>query len=78
MTQADDGASQADTRTARLTDLANLEGALGAADVAWRALTPDDDTFVVDDVRPGYVCTPASVDELAGAVKAASQAGAPR
>src|SRR5438046_1281187 len=55
---------------------ADLEGALSAADVEWRALAPDDDTFLVDGVRPGYVCTPRNVDEVAGAVKAASQAGA--
>ena len=73
MTQADDGASEANTQTAEPAD---LEGALSDADVAWRALAPDDDTFLVDGVRPRYVCTPASVDELSGAVRAASRTGA--
>ena len=73
MTQADDGASEAGTQEA---DPAGLEDALSAADVEWRALAPDDDAFLVDGVRPGYVCTPASVDELSAAVRAASQAGA--
>ena len=70
MTQADSSASQ------RLASPADLEGALSAADVAWRALAPDDDAFVVDGVRPGYVCMPASVDELAGVVRAAGGLGA--
>ena len=72
MTQADDSASQvADGHG----DPADLEGALSAADVEWRALAPDDDTFLVDGVRPRYVCTPANVDELAGIVRAAGGAG---
>jgi len=73
VTQADDGASEADTRTDQPAD---LEAALSAADLEWRALAPDDDAFLVDGVRPRYLCTPATVDELAGAVRAASGAGA--
>ena len=69
MTQADDSASQ-------VAGPADLEGALSDADVEWRALAPDDDAFLVDGVRPRYVCTPASVDELSRAVRAASQTGA--
>jgi glycolate oxidase FAD binding subunit len=75
VTQADDSASQ--VNTGAVTDApADLEGALSAANVEWRAVAPGDDAFVVDGVRPGYVCTPATVDEVAGAVKAAGQAGA--
>jgi glycolate oxidase FAD binding subunit len=70
VTQADGSASQG---APALTD---LEGALSAADVAWRALAPDDDALVVDGVRPSYVCTPASVDEVSAAVRAAGEAGA--
>ena len=73
MTQADDGASEADTQTAEPAD---LEGALSAADVEWLALAPDDAIFLVDGVRPSHVCSPSSVDELSAAVRAASQVGA--
>jgi glycolate oxidase FAD binding subunit len=69
VTQADDGASQ-------VANPASLEGALTAANVEWRALAPDDDTFLVGGVRPGYLCSPANVDELAAAVRAASAIGA--
>jgi glycolate oxidase FAD binding subunit len=69
VTQADDSASQ-------VAEPASLEGALSAADVEWRALAPDDDAFLVDGVRPGYLCTPSSVDQLSAAVRAASQVGA--
>src|SRR6185295_5876810 len=37
------------------------------------ALASDDATFDVDGVRPGYVCTPGSVDEVSEAIEAASQ-----
>ena len=74
MTQADDGASEADTQAAQPTP-ADLEAALSAADLEWRALAPDDDAFTVDGVRPRYLCTPATVDELSGAVRVAGQAG---
>jgi glycolate oxidase FAD binding subunit len=73
VTQADDGVSDADTRAA---GPAGLEDALSAADLQWRALAPDDDAFLIDGVRPGYICTPASVDQLSAAVRAASQTGA--
>ena len=69
MTEADGGASAS-------AKPADLVGALDAADLEWRALAPDDDTYVVDGLRPGYVCTPASVDAVSAAVKAASQTGA--
>jgi glycolate oxidase FAD binding subunit len=72
VTQADDGASESSTQTAAPAD---LEGALSAADLEWRALPPDDDSFSVDGVRPSYVCSPSSVDELSAAVRAASEAG---
>ncbi len=55
---------------------ADLQGALSAADVEWRELAADDSTFVVDGVRPSLVCAPKTVDGVAGAVRAASQAGA--
>jgi glycolate oxidase FAD binding subunit len=70
VTQADGSASQEAAASA------DLEGALSAADVEWRALTQDDDTFLVDGVRPGYVCTPGTVDEVAATMRAAGQAGA--
>jgi glycolate oxidase FAD binding subunit len=69
VTQADDGASQ-------VAGPADLEGALSHADLEWRALEPDDDALLVDGVRPGYICTPTTVDQLSGAVRAASQVGA--
>ena len=75
MTQADDSASQVNTE-AGTTAPADLEGALSAADVEWRALAPDDDSFLVDGVRPGYLCTPKNVDEVAATLRAASQTGA--
>jgi glycolate oxidase FAD binding subunit len=73
VTQADGSASQVSTGA---TAPADLEGALSAADVEWRALASDDEAFTVDGVRPAFVCTPASVDEVSRAVKAAGQAGA--
>ena len=73
MTQADERASEVDKQTAGPAD---LEGALKAADLEWRALAPDDDAFLVDGVRPGHLCIPGSVDELSAAVRAASGAGA--
>jgi len=72
VTQADDSASQVSTGA---TAPADLEGALSAADVEWRALAPDDGAFDVDGVHPAYVCTPRNVDEVSGAVKAAAQLG---
>ncbi len=69
VTQTDGGASEG-------AQPVDLEGALGGADVEWRAVAPDDDTFVVDGVRPGYVCAPANVDALSSAVRAAGRAGA--
>ncbi len=73
MTQADGGEKQAAPQAATPAD---LEGALSAADVEWRALAQDDDTFLVGGLRPGHVCTPASVEEMAAVVRAAGQAGA--
>jgi glycolate oxidase FAD binding subunit len=70
VTQADGSASQGATAPA------DLEGALSAADVDWRALGQDDDSFVVDGVRPTHACRPATVDAVSGAVKAAARAGA--
>ena len=69
MTQADSSASQ---EAPASTD---LEGALSAADVEWRALAQDDDTFLVDGVRPRYVCTPGTVDAVAATMRAAGRAG---
>lgn len=69
MTQHHDGASQ----QAVSGDLAT---ALNAANVDWRELAADDASFVVDGVRPSLLCTPASVDQLAGAVRAAGATGA--
>jgi glycolate oxidase FAD binding subunit len=78
VTQADGGASQLPHQADSVDRAgpADLEGALSAAGLEWRALAPDDDSFLVDGVRPRYVCTPTGVDELAGAVRAASQTGA--
>jgi glycolate oxidase FAD binding subunit len=70
VTQADGSASHGATAP---TD---LEGALSAADVEWRALTSDDEAFQVDGVRASFVCAPGSVDEVSAAVKAAGRAGA--
>jgi glycolate oxidase FAD binding subunit len=69
VTQADDGASQ-------VANPANLEGALTTANVEWRALATDNDQHLVGGVRPGYLCSPANVDELAVAVRAAGSTGA--
>jgi glycolate oxidase FAD binding subunit len=52
-----------------------FEVALSAADLEWRALGDGDNDLTVAGVRPGYVCTPANVDEVSGAVRAASAAG---
>ena len=59
-----------------MTDTVTLERELAAAVEDWRALGPEDDTYAVDGLRPRLVCAPASVDELAGAVRAAHGAGA--
>ena len=68
MTQADGQAREAAQ--------VDLEGALSAADLEWQALAPDDDSFLVDGLRPRLVCAPKNVDELAGAVRAAGETGA--
>ncbi|MCC7371040.1 MAG: FAD-binding oxidoreductase [Chloroflexi bacterium] len=57
------------------TTTGEIEAALSAADLEWRAVGADDDAFTVAGVRPAYVCAPASVDEVAATVKAASAAG---
>lgn len=52
-----------------------FEAALTAADLEWSAVGEGDSQLAAAGVRPGYVCTPANVDEVSGALKAASAAG---
>lgn len=52
-----------------------IEAALSGADLEWQAVGADDGAFTVGGVRAGYVCAPASVDEVAAAVKSASATG---
>ena len=67
MTAAGDGATEA----AKQSEFA---AALTAADLEWQAVA-EDDQLSVAGVQPAYVCTPANVDEVSGAVRAASAAG---
>jgi glycolate oxidase FAD binding subunit len=48
--------------------------ALSGAVADWEELSPDDATYVVDGLHPRYVCSPASVEEMAAAVRAAHEA----
>jgi len=56
--------------------LVSLDSQLSAAVADWSRLEPDDDTYLVDGVRPGLVCSPTSAEEMSAAVRAADQAGA--
>ncbi len=53
-----------------------LERELAGAVDDWRTLGADDDRYLIDGARPRLVCVPNSVEEMAGAVRAADTAGA--
>jgi glycolate oxidase FAD binding subunit len=59
-----------------ISNSADLRRELRSAVQDWHELPPEDDSFLVAGVRPGLVCTPASVDELASVMRAASATSA--